>query len=284
MSWASRAAFLLSVGFSGGGVNVYARVLARHLIVGCVSVVKHCPRLCGRGRDYDFAIERELAQFLRALMQFIYPATSIPAEYEITALLKAVDHDCAEIDSNLYRLHFGQYFRFDISTQLPFFYKCVQKMLVGLCRGLRVLWQRTWPHHLSLTPFDPVLVHIGSNDRCVDALVETCAVLTAYGLIHVSDGGAVQQQYREVTQYFKRRWASASDELLVIEDIIALWMSYPHWGRCAELRYVVDLVVSAVVACSYQSTFIDDVNGALCPDELASSLHFVRSWFSHSFV
>ena len=95
-------------------------------------------------------------------------------------------------------------------------------MLVGICRGLSGLWQRTWPQHLSLTPFDPVLIHSGSDDRRVDSLVATCAVLTAHGLVGLDDGGVVQQQYREVTQFFKRRWAFTTEELPVVEDIFAL--------------------------------------------------------------
>ena len=246
--------------------------------------MKHCPRLCGRGRDYGIVVERELAHLLRGLMRFVYPAHSIPAEYEIAALLKTVDREYADVDSSLYRLHFGQYFRFDISTQLPFFYKCVQKMLVGICRGLSGLWQRTWPQHLSLTPFDSVLIHSGSDDRRVDSLVSTCAVLTAHGLVELDDGGVIQQQYREVTEFFKRRWAFSVEELPVVEDVISLWISYPHWDRCKQLRRIVDLAFSVVVASSYRSDFVDDVNGALEPDELASSLHFVRSWFGHSFL
>ena len=70
----------------------------------------------------------------------------------------------------------------------------------------------------------------------------------------------------------------------MVEDIIALWMSYPHWKRCEQLRQVVDLAFSAVVTNSYRADIVDDVNGALDADELASSLHFVRSWFSQSFV
>ena len=159
-------------------------------------MVKHCPSLCGRGRDYGIVSERELAHFLRGLMRFIYPVHSVPAEYEIAALLTNVDREYADVDSNLYRLHFEQYFRFEISTQLPFFYKCVQKMLVGICRGLSGLWQRTWPQHLSWTPFDPILIHSGSDDRRVDSLVATCAVLTAHGLVELDNGGVVQQQYR----------------------------------------------------------------------------------------
>ena len=124
-------------------------------------------------------------------MRFIYPVTSIPAEYEITALLQVIDSDCADVDAHLYKMHFGQYFRYDISSQLSFFYKAVQKTLVGLCRGLSGLWQRTWPNHLSLTPFDPVLIHQGSDDRRMDSIVAICAVLTAHGLVDLDDGGVV---------------------------------------------------------------------------------------------
>ena len=112
------------------------------------AVVKHCPRLCGRGRDYGVVVERELAHFLRGLMRFIYPVTSIPA----------------------------------------------------------------------------------------------------------------------------------------VDDVIAMWLSYPHWSRCAQLRQVVNLVLSVVVVSSYQAEFVDNAATALDPDELASSLHLVRSWFGHSFV
>ena len=61
-------------------------------------------------------------------------------------------------------------------------------------------------------------------------------------------------------------------------------MSYPHWERCEQLRQVIDLAFSAVANSSYRADFVDDVGGALDPDELASSVHFVRSWFSQSFV
>ena len=167
--------------------------------------MEHCPRLCGRRRHSGFVVEWELAHFLRAVRNFLYNPTSIPAEYDIAALLQTVDPDCAEVDANLYRLHFGQYFRFDLSTQLPFFYKFLQKLLLGMCRSLTGLWQRTWPHYLSLTPFDPVLVHKGSEDRRVDSLVDSCAVLATHGYIDPGDGGVVQRQYKEMTQFFKKK-------------------------------------------------------------------------------
>ena len=39
----------------------------------------------GKGLDCRLVVEHELAKFIRGLMQFIYPAASISAEYEITA-------------------------------------------------------------------------------------------------------------------------------------------------------------------------------------------------------
>ena len=59
--------------------------------------------------------------------------------------------------------------------------------------------------YLSFTPFDPALIHSGSDDRRVDALVETCAAFTAHGLLGTCDGGLFQHQYLEVTLFFKRR-------------------------------------------------------------------------------
>ena len=199
-------------------------------------MVKYCGQSYGRRRDRKLVIERELAQFIRGFLEFVYPAARIPAEYEVTALLKPFECECADVDTNLYRLHFGQFFRFDISSQLPFFHKSVQKLLVALCRELTTMWQRVWPNYLSLTPFDPTLIHSGSDDRRTDALVETCAVLTSHGLLDMGSGGTVQQQYHDVTQYFKRKWIALQDDVPVVEDIISMWMSNPHWERCGQLR------------------------------------------------
>ena len=247
-------------------------------------MVKGCTRIFGRRRDRRLAVERELAQFIRGLMQFVYPSSAVPAAYDVTALLKPVELECAEVDTNLYRLHFGQYFRFDISAQLPYFYKSVQKLLVGLCNGLTSMWQRVWAMCFSLNPFDPDLIHSGSDDRRTDVLVETCAVLTARGLLDIDRGGAVQQEYLEVTQYFKRRWSALQEGVPVVEDVISMWMSYPHWERNQHLRRVVDLVFGIVVVSPYVADLVDDSQTALDPDTLVSSLHFVRSWFRHSFA
>ena len=146
------------------------------------------------------------------------------------------------------------------------------------------MWQRVWPNYLSLTPFDPTLIHSGSDDRRVDALVETCAVLTSQGLLDMGSGGTVQQQNHDVTQYFKRKLLALQDDVPVVEDIISMWMSYPHWERCGQLRQVLDLVVTITVTGTYEVNFDDDVTTALDTDTLLSSLHLVRSWLAHSFT
>ena len=188
------------------------------------------------------------------------------------------------MDADLYRLHFGQYFRFDISTQLPYFYKSVQKLLVGLCTGLTRMWQRVWAEYFSFTPLDTDLIHSGSDDRRTDALVETFAVLTDRGLLDLGYGGAVQQEYMEVTQYFKRRWSALQEGVPVVDDVIAMWMSYPYWDRKQHLRRVLDVVFGIVVVSPYVADFVDDSQTALDSDTLVSKLHFVRSWFRYSFA
>ena len=75
-------------------------------------------------------------QFIRRLMRLVYPESAIPAEYEVDSLLKPVHRDFSTIDESLYQLHFGQYFRYDVRTQLPFFYRSVQKLLGVICTEL----------------------------------------------------------------------------------------------------------------------------------------------------
>ena len=146
------------------------------------------------------------------------------------------------------------------------------------------MWQRVWPNYLSFTPFDPTLIHSGSDDRRVDALVEKCAALTSHGLLDMGSGGTVQQQYLDVIQYFKRKWTALQDDVPVVEDVISMWMSYPHWERCSELKQVLDLVITITINGNYEVDFKDEASTALDADTLLSSLHLVRSWFTHSFV
>ena len=61
-------------------------------------------------------------------------------------------------------------------------------------------------------------------------------------------------------------------------------MSYPHWERCSELKQVLDLVITITITGNYEVDFKDEASTALDADTLLSSLHLVRSWFTHSFV
>ena len=73
------------------------------------------------------------------------------------------------------------------------------------------------------------------------------------------------------------------DEVPVVEGIFSMWMAYPHWERCLQLRRVLDLVIGLTITSSYPIDFVDESSTALDVDTLCSSLHLVRSWFRHSF-
>ena len=85
------------------------------------AVADDCPRLCKDSRDAGLVEERELAQYVRHLMKYVYPDSVIPAEFELNAILTHVEHEHAAVDKGGYDALFGQYFRFDVSSQLPFF-------------------------------------------------------------------------------------------------------------------------------------------------------------------
>ena len=227
--------------------------------------------------------ECELSEFNRKLMSFVYPASVISAEYEVEALMKPVTHEYVVVDDNLYKLHFGQYFRYDVRTQMPCFYRSVQKVLGAICRELSSTWQQGTNGYLSLTPFDPELVHRGSDDRCIDYFVGTCGTLSRFHLMDDSISTAVLRQYREVTQFFKKKWAS-TDLSPVVDDVVSLWLSYPYWSRCQELLTVVKVLFGLNVNGTYVPDFIDEVDVAMPADTLRSSLHLVRSWLRHSYA
>ena len=197
----------------------------------CVTFTETCPRLCRDGRDSKMLSERELSQFIRNLMCFVYPPSVIPAEYEVDTLRKPVELVYVVVDDNPYKLHFSLYFRYDGRTQLPFFYRSVQILLAVICRELSVTWQRGTIGHLSVTPFDPELVHRGSDDRCIDDLVGTCATLSRFHLMNDSTSTAVLMEYREITQFFKKN-RTLTELAPVVDDVIPLWLSYPYWSRC----------------------------------------------------
>ena len=64
---------------------ILSRCCLSFVSLGSVLVVRRCGRLCGRSRDRQLVIERELAQFIRSIMQFVYPVQSFPAGFEVSA-------------------------------------------------------------------------------------------------------------------------------------------------------------------------------------------------------
>ena len=92
------------------------------------TVATTCSLLYRGGRDSNVSSERDMSHFIRK-KRFVYPSSVTPAENEVGTLLKPVDHENVVVDENLYKLNFGQYFRYDVRTQLPFFYRSVQKII-----------------------------------------------------------------------------------------------------------------------------------------------------------
>ena len=176
-----------------------------------------------------FCFERELALFLRALWTVVYASDDLPVEFDVQGLLSYRGGECGTIDEARYQALFGQYFRFDVSQQRPYFYREVQKFLKSICGQFVDEFEQGWIRHLSLMPFDPTLMFNGSMDRLVDRLVATVSVLSFSDLCESDDGGIILRQYREVVEHFKRRWTTG---VPVIDDIVAMWMSCPNWSRC----------------------------------------------------
>ena len=133
-------------------------------------------------------------------------------------------------------------------------------------------------------PFDPVLVFCGSKDRLVDALLDTCLLLVRHCLLAEVSGAVVLRQYSEVSRYFQQNWQSQSTEVPVVDDILSRLLSYPDWPGCAELFKVLQLVFCGTLRSSYRVDFLDVGAIVLSELEMVSSLNFVRSWMSSTFI
>ena len=249
----------------------------------CVSVVAECPRLCSAGRDRDLWFERELAAFLRVLLSMVVSPETIPPEFEVLSVLKLRIGGSIPVDQDRYQALFGQYFRFDVSRQKPFFYKKVQKFLRTVCEACIADFDQGWLRHLSLLPLDPCAIQSCSMDRLTDVLVGTLSVLSSGDLCSEEDGAVIVQQYREVASYFKRRWESSVATAPVFEDAVSLWLSYPSWDRCKELRDVIEVLVVGMLHDVYRVDFHDVGNTVLEKGIMLSSLHLVRSWMATGF-
>ena len=208
-------------------------------------------------RDQQLCVERELALLIRSMAESLYPANSVPASFDIPTLLQLITCEIVAVNQDQYQLKFGQYFRFDVSGNLPYFYRAVHNLLTSVCREVVTQFHHNWIPHKSFTLFDPVQIQSGSDDLRVDSLVATCAVLTTYGIIANNNGGVIQRQHREVTQFFRKRWAGTRETGSGVEDVISLWLSYPCWDRCAEIREVLELVCGICLVSTYDANFVD---------------------------
>ena len=154
-----------------------------------------------------------------------------------------------------YRYHvlFGQYFRFDVSAQQPFFYREVPQFLQGLCVSLASEYLQDQGDRMCLMPFDPVLIIQGSRNRLVDSLMDVCLLLTRSKVIGENMGTVVLQQYKKSASTFGTvGWALI--RLMSLSLMIYLPCDFLNLG------------------CS-----------AICCDEMRSRLNFVRSWMTAGF-
>ena len=70
----------------------------------------------------------------------------------------------------------------------------------------------------------------------------------------------------------------------VIDDIVAMWMSYPNWSRCQALLGVVQVVFGGMIHGCYTTDFRHLGVTVIDDGVMLSSLHLVWSWMSSGFV
>ena len=194
--------------------------------------------------------------------------TSIPPEFEVLTVLKLRLGESVQVDEARFQALFGQHFRFDVSSQKPFFYKEVQNFLRAVCEACMGDFDQGWIKYLSLLPLDPYAIQSGSMDRLTDILVGTLSVLSFGDLCSGGNGAVIVEQYREVASYFKLRWETSVSMVPVIDDAVTLWLSYPSWDRCQEIRDVMEIIFVGMLHDPYTANFHDvgitALDGASC--------------------
>ena len=239
--------------------------------------------MCASGRDRDVCFAREFTAFVGELRLLVEPCGSVPASYDLTGILAVPAIDGGTLSEEKIRALFGQYFRFDVISQQPFFYRDVQQFLSGLCFALADEYRSGSDDMLDLTPFDPILVFRGNKDRLVDSLLDTCQVLVRHHLFEEDMRATVLRQYSDVSSFFREKWRSQSNDDPVVDDIFNTWLSYPHWQRCCELKNVLQICFSGLLRSPYEIIFWDQGATVLPEVEAVSSFNFVRSWLSRGF-
>ena len=218
----------------------------------------------------------------RVIVSRVEPS-SLPPDFEVLAVLKLRLGESKPVDKARFQVLFGQYFRFDVVSQKPFFYKEVQNFFRTVCEACIGDYDQGWVKHLSLLPLDPYAIQSVSMDRLTDILVGTFSVLSFGDLCRGDHGAIILQQYSEVVNYFKHRWESNASVVPVIDDVMSLWLSYPSWDRCQEFRGIVEILFVGMLHDSYAADFQDVGGTALNDSIMLSSLNIIRSWMSSGF-
>ena len=213
----------------------------------CFSVVTEFVYGCTERRDRDICFEREFAAFVRTLRSMIQDPAIVPNDHECDLIFSTRAIELGTLPQEKYKALFVQYFRYDVLGQQKVFYREIQLFLKDLCETLVAEYRADSCIRLNLSAFDPEFVYQKSKDRVIDALMDCCLLLTRVDVLAEGQGAEIVQQYGEVSGYFLNRWHSQSFTSPVIDDIINLWSSYPHWERCVELSIVWRIVICCSV-------------------------------------
>ena len=146
-----------------------------------------------------------------------------------------------------------------------------------MCTTLVCSYQLYTDNALCLLRVDPILVFSMAKNRLTDSLLDTCLVLVRHRHLDEERSAIVLRQYSEECASFRQKWVSQTNKNSDIEAIYNLWMSYPHWQRCAEMLDVIHLVFSCVVRSLYRVDFAHVEPTALSEREMVCSLLSVRS-------
>ena len=219
-----------------------------------VSVIKCCPRLCGGSFDRNLCVDGELGRFLWHLMKTVYVPASVPLQYDLPALFTARERDCKGYQDCGFQSLFGHYIVVDVRSQLSVFDRACQKLWCGVVEGtVRLMCDRR--AYLCSSPFDPVLIKFNTQARLTDALSRLCQCLVARRLMEAGTAADALQQYLVVKRWVLTEIGSGGDDLPVVDDVVALWMAFPHWAECLEFLHVLLVVFVSCCLPEYDVNF-----------------------------
>ena len=132
--------------------------------------------------------------------------------------------------------------------------------------------------YLCSSQFDPVLIKFNPQARLMVAWAGLCRSLAARQLIDARAAADVLRQHLTLKRWILTEVGTGADDLHVVEDVVALLMSFPFWAECLEFHHVFQVVFVSCCITDYETRFADESYTALDTQDLKSVLHFVR-WF-----